>query len=141
VLQEQIDSGRVLPEVFVNRKQWWIAALVFGFSCVAYAHTHLKSSAPVDNSTVESAPSKLELHFSEAARLTALSIQAEGGAEQKLSPLPPQPAADASVSLPTLASGKYVVSWRVIGDDSHVMAGKLHFTVAAPAKAATATSR
>ncbi len=124
----------------MNRKQWLVAALIFGFSCGANAHTHLKSSAPVDNSTVGSAPAKLELHFSEAARLTALSIQAEGGTEQKLSPLPAQPAADASVALPTLAPGKYVVSWRVISDDSHVMAGKLHFTLAAPAKTAAATS-
>jgi methionine-rich copper-binding protein CopC len=122
----------------VNRKQWLLAAMTLGFAYAANAHTHLKSSTPTDNSTVESAPKTLELHFSEAARITALSIQPAGGTEQKLSPLPAQPAADASVALPSLTPGKYTVNWRVISDDSHVMAGKLHFTVIAAAKTATA---
>jgi copper resistance protein C len=33
------------------------------------------------------------------------------------------------VPLPRLAPGRYTLSWRVVGEDSHVVPGTLHFTV------------
>jgi hypothetical protein len=83
-------------------------------------------------------PAAIELHFSEAAKLTALTLQKGKEAEQPIKPLPAKAAADVSVPVPALAAGDYVVSWRVAGDDGHVMSGKFGFTVdpAAPAAAA-----
>lgn len=69
------------------------------------------------------------LHFSEAARVTALSIQKGDETKQKLGPLPAQPSARVSVPVPRLAAGQYVVSYRVVSSDNHVMSGNIRFTV------------
>ena len=110
--------------------KWLIAALLVSLAPLAQAHTHLKDAVPADNSTVKAPPENIMLTFSEAAKVTALSIQKEGGEEQKLSPLPTAAAAHVMVPAPKLAPGKYTVSYRVLSDDNHVMSGKIHFTVA-----------
>lgn len=114
-----------------------VLSLLMTAAATAQAHTHLEGSVPADKSRVK-APATIELHFSEAAKLTALTLQKGKEAEQPIKPLPAKAAADIAVPVPTLAAGDYVVSWRVAGDDGHVMSGKFSFTVdpAAPAAAA-----
>jgi methionine-rich copper-binding protein CopC len=97
----------------------------------ASAHAHLQKSSPADNSVITTAPPNLVLNFSEAARLTALSIQKDNEPLQNLKPLPTAAAQQISVPLPPLTPGTYSVNWRVVSDDGHMMAGALHFTVAA----------
>jgi methionine-rich copper-binding protein CopC len=112
-----------------NRILTFLAACAL-FAGVAQAHTHLEKATPADNSVLASAPSELMLHFNEATRLTALSIQKEGGDELAISAFPKESAKAVTVPLSTsLASGKYLVKWRAIGPDNHVMSGTLHFTV------------
>src|SRR5229473_5953013 len=101
------------------------------FAVTASAHTHLQKSSPADGSVITTSPSNLVLNFSEAARLTALSIQKGSEPEQKLKPLPTTAAQQISVPLPALTPGTYSVSWRVVSDDGHMMSGALHFTLAA----------
>ncbi len=113
-----------------------ILALLSGLALVAFgvtanAHAHLQKSSPADNSTITASPSNLVLIFSEAARLTALSIQKGEEPKQNLKPLPTTAAQQVSIPLPPLTPGTYSVSWRVVSDDGHVMAGALHFTLAA----------
>jgi methionine-rich copper-binding protein CopC len=101
------------------------------FAVTAGAHAHLQKSSPADNSVITAPPANLVLNFSEAARLTALSIQKGSEPEQKLKSLPTTAAVQISVALPQLTPGTYSVSWRVLSDDGHVMSGALHFTLAA----------
>jgi len=101
-------------------------------SATAVAHTHLESSVPADKSRVK-APTAIKLHFSEAAKLTALTLQKGKEAAVAVKPLPAAMAADISVPLPALADGEYVANWRVASDDGHVMSGKFAFTVDAAA--------
>jgi len=96
---------------------------------VAHAHAHLKRSIPADASVVSVAPSSVVLTFSEAARLTAAWIQKGDAAKQKLGPLPERPATEVTVALPALQPGTYVVSWRALSDDGHVMPGQIRFAV------------
>lgn len=101
-------------------------------SSMAHAHAHLEKATPADNAVLTDAPGKVVLEFSEAARLTALSIKKDGDKDStKLGPLPKEPAATLSMPLSLLSPGKYVVDWRVVGDDNHVMSGKLHFELKA----------
>lgn len=118
-----------------------LSLLMTAAAATAQAHTHLEGSAPADKSRV-AAPAAIELHFSEAAKLTALTLQKGNEAAQPVKPLPVKAAAELSVPVPALAPGDYVVSWRVAGDDGHVMSGKFGFTVdpAAPAAAAAKPS-
>lgn len=101
------------------------------FAVTASAHTHLQQSNPADNSVITASPTHLVLSFSEAARLTALSIQKDNEPERKLQPPSTAAAQQISVPLPPLAPGAYSVSWHVLSDDGHVMSGTLHFTLAA----------
>jgi len=115
-----------------------IACTVILMSCgvAAFAHTHLEKAVPADGSTLTAAPTKFVLTFAEPVKATALSLQKDGGPVQKLGPLPTAPMAEVSIPAPQLAAGKYVLSWRVVTDDGHVMPGKISFTVA-PSGAAT----
>ena len=97
----------------------------------ANAHAHLQKSSPADHSAIATPPADLVLNFSEAARLTALSIQKDSESPQNLKPLPTTAAQQISVPLPPLTPGAYSVSWRVLSDDGHVMSGALHFTLTA----------
>lgn len=108
-------------------------ALLAGASA-AQAHAHLKASTPADGSTLNAMPASITLKFSEAARITALSLQPQGGGtEQKIAPLPADAAAELSVPAPKVADGKYMLMWRLVSDDGHVMSGMLHFTIDAKA--------
>jgi methionine-rich copper-binding protein CopC len=105
----------------------------------ALAHTHLKSAVPAEGSTVASAPTEFVLTFSEATRLTALSIQKDGGAQQKISALPTAAAAQTRIPAPKLDDGRYTLNWRVVGSDGHVVDGKIVFTVGGKATPGTAS--
>ena len=106
--------------------------LLLGTAGIAHAHTHLEKAVPADNAVLASSPEQIVLEFSEPTRLTAASVQKVGDKEvTKLGPLPKEPAAKISIPIQTLGPGKYVMNWRVIGDDNHVMAGVLRFAVQA----------
>jgi len=95
----------------------------------AAAHAHLEEAAPADGSTLRESPTSLVLRFSEPARVTALWIERRGGAKEKLTALPSEPQAQISVKLPKLEPGDYLVSFRVVGTDGHVVPGQIHFTL------------
>jgi methionine-rich copper-binding protein CopC len=97
---------------------------------VVQAHAHLQQVTPADGSVLQAAPAELVLRFSAAAQLTSLTIVKDGGAPQKVTPLPQKAQAQIVVAMPPLAPGRYVVSWRVLSADGHVMPGQIHFTLA-----------
>jgi len=103
--------------------------VLVAIGATANAHAHLQKSSPADNSVITTSPSNLVLNFSEAARLTALSIQKGEEPKQDLKPLPTTAARQVSIPLPPLTPGTYSVNWRVVSDDGHVMGGTLHFTL------------
>jgi methionine-rich copper-binding protein CopC len=126
----------IVKQSIIGRLTLKILSLLSGLALVtmgvtANAHAHLQKSSPADNSVITASPSNLVLNFSEAARLTALSIRKDSEPPQTLKPLPTAAAQQISVPLPPLTPGTYSVSWRVVSDDGHIMAGALHFTLAA----------
>jgi methionine-rich copper-binding protein CopC len=100
-------------------------------SALAFAHAKLLKSDPVEGSTVKAAPTKFVLTFGEPAKLTVLTLQKGTEPAKKIGPLPTDASAEISVPAPKLEPGKYVLAWRAVGDDSHVVPGKLTFTVGA----------
>jgi copper transport protein len=100
-----------------------------GLATLCDAHTHLKDSQPADGSVVMVAPDNIVLRFSEAARITALALHKVGEAERKLGPLPTAAAQEVTVPLSKLGPGKYVVTYRVVSGDGHIMSGEFHFTI------------
>lgn len=104
----------------------WVLALA---ATVVWAHAHLKKAVPADGAVVSVSPSTVVLSFSEPATLTACWIQKGDGPRQKVTGLATTPAPQISVPVPKLEAGTYVLSWRVVGDDGHILPGKIHFTV------------
>ena len=108
--------------------KWFTGSVFFVLAATAYAHAHLTAAVPAEDSA-GTAPQQVVLTFSEAARITSMTLQREGEEPHKLTPLPAEVAARITVPLPRLSPGKYTLSWRVVGDDGHIVPGALHFTV------------
>jgi methionine-rich copper-binding protein CopC len=106
------------------------ALILMGCGALAFAHVHLLKSVPANGATVTQAPANFVLTFAGPAKLTALSLQKDSGPAQKLGPLPAGAAAEITIPAPQLQTGKYVLTWRVLSGDGHVMPGTLSFTVA-----------
>jgi methionine-rich copper-binding protein CopC len=106
-----------------------IALVVMLLPVLGHAHAKLGSSLPADGESLQTPPKELVLHFSEAVRLTALTITREGAASQKVDSLPSTGMKDFAIAAPALETGRYSVSWRALAADSHVMTGTFVFTV------------
>lgn len=102
---------------------------------VAWAHAHLRTAVPADGSVVTTPPSRVVLRFSEAARLTAAWIARNDATPRKLQALPDRSAVELALPLPALAPGRYVVSWRALSADDHILPGRIRFTVLPPGAA------
>jgi len=112
----------------MNVARWLTGGALLALVAVAHAHAHLTAAVPADGS-IDKAPEQIVLTFSEAARLTAMTLQREGEQPRKLTPLPAEMATRITVPLPKLPPGRYTLSWRVVSDDGHVVPGILRFTV------------
>ncbi len=102
---------------------------LMSWSALTWAHAHLLKSVPENGSTIAVAPSQFVLTFAEPAKLTVLTLQKDAQPAQKIGPLPTSAAPMISIPAPHLSAGRYVLSWRAVGNDGHVMPGKLSFTV------------
>jgi len=109
-----------------------VGGLVLALAATAAsAHAHLKKAVPADGAVLSSPPASVVLSFSEPATLTACWLQKGDGPKEKITGLATTPEQQISVQVPKLEAGSYVLSWRVVGDDGHVLPGQIHFTVSA----------
>lgn len=106
-----------------------LSSIVGLFALQGQAHTYLSESTPVDGVVVTVAPEEIVLGFSETVILTAVSIREDGGAEQALE-LPGESDERFVVGVSDLSPGEYIVSWRAVGADTHIVSGEFRFTVA-----------
>ena len=98
-------------------------------SILANAHAHLHMSTPANHTVVVEAPKQISLQFNEAVQLTAATIQKGDGPAIKLGPLPDVVAKEFNLAAPALEPGNYIVKWRALSDDGHIMSDKLLFTI------------
>jgi methionine-rich copper-binding protein CopC len=111
-----------------------VSGLMFALAAtVVLAHAHLKKAVPADGAVIGTPPADVVLSFSEPATLTACWIQKGDGPKQKITGLAATRAQQISVPVPKLEAGAYVLSWRVVGDDGHVLPGQIHFTISGAA--------
>ena len=112
----------------------YIAAAALAMTTIAaHAHSHLTRSTPADGAALETAPTSLALEFSEPVTLTAVTVTADGQKARTLTPLPTKASKTFDVPVTGLADGRYVVTWRALSADTHVMTGELKFSVGAGA--------
>jgi methionine-rich copper-binding protein CopC len=110
-------------------KRLLLAVFTASALSVAHAHTKLATTNPAADATV-SAPKELVLEFGADVRLTAVTLTAASGTEVSLDALPTDVASKFSVAVRApLAAGEYVVAWRAVGGDTHIVSGEFDFTV------------
>lgn len=123
-----------MPRVFAG-----LAALLIALCCAttAFAHASLVSAEPADGSVLSEAPKIVALRFNESvAPAVASLIDAEGKAHDVA-----MRAVDQSVeiTLPArLPRGTQVLSYRVVSQDGHPIAGSLVFSIGAATSNAAA---
>ena len=116
---------------------WLVAA-----GMPAGAHALLRESDPAAGSSLDKAPSRVLLTFTERPEAGLSSIQVLDTSGQPVdrgdaAPVQGEPLQFA-VGLDDLGDGTYTVSWRVVSkDDGHVTAGSFAFGVGVPAPTAT----
>ena len=99
-----------------------------GVAVSANAHTGLKESIPAADSTVQTAPSRIELIFTGPVRLIKLDVVGETEPQVSFR-RSSQPESMYRIPLAGLASGEYKVEWAAVGADGHTMADSFRFVV------------
>ncbi|MDG9675815.1 copper resistance protein CopC [Micromonospora sp. DH14] len=100
----------------------------------AWAHNTLRSAAPVQESTLSSAPTEIVLEFVERLDPTFTTIVLTDAAKRKVPTGDPVVGgAKGSVQVSeALPNGTYTVAYRVVSTDGHPVQGSYPFTVADP---------
>jgi methionine-rich copper-binding protein CopC len=104
----------------------------FALAGQAFAHAHLKNSAPVDKAAVAS-PSELDLTFTEELNLkfSGLTVTGPDRGQVKLGEGMLEDGGKV-LMVPVsdkLAPGSYTVDWHVLSTDGHKTEGNFTFTV------------
>jgi methionine-rich copper-binding protein CopC len=115
------------------------AALLLAVVTVSAAHLRVDKASPAEGATITVAPGEIRIWFTEAPALVVSSLKVTGPSGNvdlgKLALGKTADAPDHSVLADvktTLASGKYVVSWKTSGKDGHILTGTYEFTLKTP---------
>ncbi|KQZ33463.1 copper resistance protein CopC [Mesorhizobium sp. Root552] len=118
---------------------WLLASLLLSAVILApnpaAAHAALIKAEPADGTVIATSPSAFSLTFSEPVSPLVLTLLQPDGSSLALtsSRLDSQTVVIANPQ--PLASGTHVLSWRVVSEDGHPVAGSLLFSVGAPSAA------
>jgi hypothetical protein len=100
----------------------------------AHAHAFLDHASPAVGSTVHATPAQVKLWFTQELEPAFSTLQVSDASGKRVdngdAQLDPADATQLEVSVPTLAPGRYRVTWRVLSVDTHVTEGDFSFDVA-----------
>ncbi len=103
----------------------------------ALAHAALLRAEPADGAVVADPPTRFSLTFNEPVAPLVLKLARPDGSTLTLDRLS-QDGPTVAVEAPgDLASGTHVLSWRVVSEDGHPVAGAVVFSVRTPSTVAT----
>jgi methionine-rich copper-binding protein CopC len=112
-----------------------IAALVFVSVAVLSAHLKVEKTLPATDATVATAPTQIQVWFSQAPTVAVSGLTLEGPSGKvelgKVAAGMTDGKADHSIVAPIVgkvAPGKYTASWKTSGTDGHILTGTFEFT-------------
>ncbi len=105
-----------------------------GLADEAFAHAQLKSAVPAVDGMVHTAPTELDLHFTEAVNLKFTGVVVSGPDNPKVATGDARlmDNDDTTLVVPisgTLGPGKYTVEWHALATDGHKTQGTFTFIV------------
>ena len=112
----------------------------------ANAHSPLSSSSPQDGETLDAPPIEIVMDFKSPAKLIKVELKKSnnkqgnsflgwlfGGEDGESAPLGESFLMSMNkrqiIPMPSLGAGDYLLSWRAMGEDGHVIKGELTFKV------------
>ena len=108
----------------------WVAAVLAGASAPALAHAFLEPAVPAAGDNLRKAPTRIELHFSEALEPAFSGIEISDGAGHDMAAGPADAhGTEMDLPLKALAPGRYRVEWHAVSVDTHRTSGKYNFMV------------
>jgi len=115
----------------ISNKIYWVFLFVVLIALnKVEAHSALTASSPENGAVLNEAPTTLELKFKGQVKLVKVILSGDNIDESKLS-VEPDKGFDNNftLTLPSLTSGKYTISWMVMGADTHKITGEISFNV------------
>jgi methionine-rich copper-binding protein CopC len=114
-----------------------VAALGVGPPAPAWSHAYLVRSTPVVRAVVGRAPERVQLWFNERLEPAYSRVSVWTGAGERVDAgdvqVAPTEPTRLSVGVPPLPAGAYIVKYRVLSVDGHVVEAQFGFVVRAPA--------
>jgi copper transport protein len=110
-----------------------VIVALLALAAPAFAHSQLEQTDPPAGSVLDAPPGHITLRFNEPVEISlgAIRLFNNLGHEVTTSPAmhPNGAGSQVQVKPPKLASGLYVVAWRVVSDDSHPVHGAFTFQI------------
>jgi methionine-rich copper-binding protein CopC len=109
------------------------AALLLAASAGAsLAHTMVRAVSIAEGAVLASSPPSVTITFDHPAGMGAVRLETATGERVPIAWTPPRTlSASFIIPLPRLDPDRYRLTWRVVAQDGHVMAGAVNFSVAA----------
>ena len=124
----------------------FLLAILIVLPITANAHSTLSSSSPQNGETLDVPPAEIVMNFKSLAKLIKVELRklesTQGnsflGGLFKVDDGEPMPLGESFlmsmnkrqiIPMPFLGEGDYLLSWRAMGEDGHVIKGELTFTV------------
>ncbi|MBY5932094.1 copper resistance protein CopC [Tateyamaria omphalii] len=111
-------------------KRLLMTAMIGLWATDAVAHSPLETTLPADDAIVSEVPTDVTMNFQGNIRLTRVTMT---HADQHTEDLDLEGfegfISDYAIPLHSMGSGVYVIEWRGLGTDGHVLTGSFSFTV------------
>jgi len=111
-------------------KYFFCAILCIFQVSLASAHSKINETLPADGAVLDTVPQEIILRFDNSIRLVTINLMHDDDHIEVLD-MGEQTAFGKEFFLPvtSLGSGQYMIDWRGLGEDGHVMQGQFGFVV------------
>ena len=106
--------------------------MLFSATILSSAHSDVSKSYPENGAHLSAAPERIEVSFSKPTRVIKASIDHDEKGQEKLVLSTKEPTKLISFTPAPKDAGKYVVKWRALSEDGHVLKGSLKFSIGEP---------
>ena len=103
--------------------------MLFSATTLSLSHSVVTNSSPESGARLRVAPKHLEVSFSKPTRVIKASITHNEKGQNKLVLSTKEPTKLIRFSPAPKDVGNYVVEWRALSEDGHVLKGSLEFSI------------
>ena len=123
MFNNKTGTGTTMRNIF-------LAALIGIWATAAVAHSPLEGTTPSNEATLNAMPTEILMNFKGDIRLTRVTVTHSDTRSVDMD-LEGQTAFQQEFSLPMndMGAGNYIIEWRGLGTDGHVLNGSFSFTV------------